>query len=109
MSERFESVEGTADLAFERLYRRHRVELYRWLLSETGDPDVAEDVLQTAFVHAYRALLRGDPPREPRPWLYAIARNANRGRFRHRRVLQTELDEDLPLFRKRESPHEAAR
>jgi len=94
-----ESVDGTADLAFERLYRRHRVELYRWLLRETGDPDVAEDVLQTAFVHAYRALLRGDPPREPRPWLYAIARNANRGRFRRRRVLETELDEDLPLFR----------
>jgi RNA polymerase sigma-70 factor (ECF subfamily) len=99
LAERFVNVHGTADLAFERMYRRHRVELYRWLLRETGDPDIAEDVLQTAFVNAYRALLHGDPPREPRSWLFAIARNANRGRFRHRRVLETGLDEDLPLFR----------
>ena len=88
-----------ADRVFELLYRRHRVELYRWLLRETGDPEVAEDVVQTAFLQAYRALLRGDPPREPRAWLFAIARNANRSRFRRDRVSEAELDEDMPLAR----------
>jgi RNA polymerase sigma-70 factor, ECF subfamily len=97
--ERFSDVQVGANRAFELLYRRHRAELYRWLLRETGDPDIAEDVLQTAFMQAYRALLRGNPPRDARPWLFAIARNANRLRFRQRRVLETELDEDLPLSR----------
>lgn len=92
-------VRPTADLTFEGLYRRHRGELYRWLLRETGDPQIAEDVLQTAFLHAYRALLDGTPPREPRSWLFAIARNANRGRFRRQRVIEADYDEDLPLTR----------
>jgi RNA polymerase sigma-70 factor (ECF subfamily) len=98
VAERFHGVQVTADRALERLYRRHRVELYRWLLRETGDPEIAEDVLQTAFLQAYRALLTGEPPREPRSWLFAIARNANRGRFRRRRVLECELDEELPML-----------
>lgn len=88
-----------ADRAFERLYHRHRGELYRWLLRETGDPEVAEDVLQTTFLNAYRALVDGRLPREPRSWLFAIARNANRGRFRRQRVQEAELDQDLPLSR----------
>ena len=85
----------SADHALERLYRHHRGELYRWLLRETGDPEVAEDVLQTAFLHAYRALLAGAPPREPRSWLFAIARNANRRRLRRRLVVESEYGEDL--------------
>lgn len=92
-------MKGPVDLAFERLYRAYRRELYGWLLRETGDPEVAQDVLQTTFLNAYRALLEADPPREPRSWLYAIARNANRGRFRRQRVQEAELDEDLPLSR----------
>jgi DNA-directed RNA polymerase specialized sigma24 family protein len=48
--------------AFEHLYRRHRGELYRFLLRRTGNPADAEDVAQTAFLNAYRALARGRAP-----------------------------------------------
>jgi RNA polymerase sigma-70 factor (ECF subfamily) len=39
------------------------------------DPDEAEDVVQEAFVRAYRHLTDYDPARRFYTWLYAIARN----------------------------------
>ena len=73
---------GRPDEAFERLYRAHRREVYRFVLRDVGDPQEAEDVTQIAFLDAYRALARGNRPDEPRPWLFTIARNASRRRFR---------------------------
>ena len=70
--------------AFDRLYRRHHVELFRAALRATGDRDEAEEVTQSAFLDAYRAWMRGDLPREPRAWLFAIAENTRRRRYRLR-------------------------
>ena len=58
---------GRPDEAFERLYRAHRREVYRFVLRDVGDPQEAEDVTQIAFLDAYRALARGNRPDEPRP------------------------------------------
>jgi RNA polymerase sigma-70 factor (ECF subfamily) len=83
--------------SFERLYRRHRGELYRFLLRATGNPQDAEDVAQTAFLNAYRALARGRAPEKPRAWLFAIAENARRGLFRAQaRRQERPLDPALP-------------
>jgi RNA polymerase sigma-70 factor (ECF subfamily) len=80
---------------FDGLYRRHRAEIYRAALRATGDRDEAEEVTQTAFLNAYRAWLRGESPREPRAWLFAIAENVRRRRWRDRarRPAQTTLGE----------------
>ena len=67
--------------SFDRLYRRHRVEIFRAALRATGDRDEAEEVTQTAFLDAYRAWIGGDLPREPRAWLFAIAENTRRRRY----------------------------
>lgn len=48
------------------------------------DHHEAEDASQQTFVSAYRALLRGNEPREAGPWLAAIARNECRARLRTR-------------------------
>src|SRR5829696_99983 len=73
-----------ADRSFERIYRRHRREVYGSVLRDVRDPDEAEDVTQAAFLNAFRAMRRGDTPEKPRAWLLTIARNVVRRRARLR-------------------------
>jgi RNA polymerase sigma-70 factor (ECF subfamily) len=61
------------------------------------DHHEAEDAAQQTFVSAYRALLRGTEPREPGPWLAAIARNECRARLRKRMRAPATLDGELEL------------
>lgn len=64
------------------------------------DHHEAEDAAQQTFVSAYRSLLRGTEPRDPAPWLAAIARNECRARIRrHMRsplALEAEIGEQFP-------------
>ena len=85
------------DRSFERLYRRHRRDVYASALKDVRDPDEAEDVTQVAFLNAYRALRRGDRPEKPRAWLIAIARNVVRRRagLHAARPQEVELDPEL--------------
>lgn len=69
-------------LDIEGLYRSHRTAVYRAALRKVGDHHEAEDVTQTAFLDAYKAILRGSTPDLPRAWLLAIAENVRRRRFR---------------------------
>jgi RNA polymerase sigma factor (sigma-70 family) len=66
--------------AFERLYRRHVADVYRYALVVLRDPDDAEDVTQATFLNAYRAFKRGERPHNVRAWLLAIAHSACRQR-----------------------------
>lgn len=80
-----------ADLAFDRLYRSSRDDLYAYVGSLLRDPAAAEEVTATAFERAYRKRHRFDPERgEPRAWLFGIARNAALDELR-RRGRQAEL------------------
>jgi RNA polymerase sigma-70 factor, ECF subfamily len=76
----------------EQLYREHRAGLVRLVERELHDRHDAEDVVQTAFIDAQRALERGTIPRNPRAWLAAIALNASR-RVRRRRLNAEPLEE----------------
>src|SRR5205823_9961924 len=60
----------------------------------------AEDVTQTTFLNAYRALCAGENPRRPRHWLLTIAQNACRSRIRYttRRPREVPLDEAVVLL-----------
>jgi RNA polymerase sigma-70 factor, ECF subfamily len=70
------------DTSFERLYRRHRRDVYGAVLRDVRDPDEAEDVTQIAFLNAFRAIRRGEVPDKPRAWLVTIAKNVVRRRYR---------------------------
>jgi len=89
-----------ADRSFERIYRRHRREVYGSVLRDVRDPDEAEDVTQAAFLNAFRAMRRGDHPETPRAWLLTIARNVvrRRARLRSERPQEVELDADSELL-----------
>jgi RNA polymerase sigma-70 factor, ECF subfamily len=85
------------DRAFERLYRRHVGDVYRYSLAVLRNPADAEDVTQTTFMNAYRAFQRGERPETAHNWLIKIAHNVCRQRFRTsaRRPQEVQFDEDL--------------
>jgi RNA polymerase sigma factor (sigma-70 family) len=86
------------DRAFERLYRRHVHEVYRYVLAVLRNQADAEDATQATFLSAYRAFLRGEEPLKPRNWLLKIAHNECRQRFRafSRRPKEIEWDDRTP-------------
>ena len=67
--------------AAEALIRAHQGALYAWMLRRTGRSEVAEDVVQEAFVRALTHLERYDPRFRFSTWLFTIAKrlhvNAN--------------------------------
>src|SRR3954449_2777636 len=83
----------TADLS--ELFEQYYDSLVRMLYRRTGDRDRAEDLAQETFARAVAA-----PPRNPRPWLFAVALNLVReeGRRsvrqgRRLQLLKSELDD----------------
>jgi RNA polymerase sigma factor (sigma-70 family) len=81
---------------FEALVRAHQDRLFTIAFRTTGDRHDAEELVQDAFVRAYRALATYPPARvrelRLRGWLTTILLNAGRNRARVRRVQTTELD-----------------
>lgn len=74
-----------ADLAFDRLYRSSRDDVYAYVASLLRDAAAAEEVTAAAFERAYRKRSCFDPSRgEPRAWLFGIARNAALDELRRR-------------------------
>ena len=82
----------------DELYRNHAGEVYRYAYAVLGNRADAEDVAQTTFVNALRALERGERPRKPSNWLITITHNLVRQRFRQQQARPTEvvLDRDVP-------------
>jgi RNA polymerase sigma factor (sigma-70 family) len=85
------------DRAFERLYRKHAGDVYRYALVVLRNQADAEDVTQTTFLNAYRAIERGERPQKPQNWLIAIAHNVCRQRFRQsqRRPSEVAYEDEL--------------
>ncbi|MBA3245805.1 MAG: sigma-70 family RNA polymerase sigma factor, partial [Actinobacteria bacterium] len=81
----------------DELYRAHAAEVYRYVYAVLGNQADAEDVTQTTFVNALRALERGEHPRKPTNWLITIAHNLIRQRYRQQqaRPREVELDREL--------------
>jgi hypothetical protein len=76
--------------AFERLYRRHVADVYRYSLVVLRDPDDAECATRATFASAYRRLERGERPDKPSTWLLKTAHEV----CRWRALLADQLSED---------------
>lgn len=84
------------------LFAEHHTALFRYLARWTGDPDVAADAAQEAFV---KLLERPPKPGETRAWLFRVgtnaARESERTRSRRSRLLEEAPDRapmgDAPL------------
>jgi RNA polymerase sigma-70 factor (ECF subfamily) len=102
---------------FEQVVLAFQDRLYAFALHLLQDRPEAEDVVQDAFVRAYRALQRYEAERirslDLRPWLYQITLNLARNRRRGKRVVQVSLDGDEgaayePEARQEERPEQRA-
>jgi len=82
-----------SDAAFEALYQRHSPGMLAMARQLLDSPTEAEDVVQHAFLAAYRELESGVTPTYPRAWLYAIARNRCLTIIRDRREVAAEVSE----------------
>jgi len=81
--------------SFAELSRRYRGTYTRFAVRMVGDRDDAEDVLQSAFVRAYRALDRCEPARFG-AWLYQIVANECRTFATRRARRERRFDRDEP-------------
>jgi RNA polymerase sigma-70 factor (ECF subfamily) len=64
------------DADLRAVYDAHGAELYRFARRSLGDPGLAEEAVQEAFVRAWRASATYDPAKaSQRTWLFAILRN----------------------------------
>lgn len=82
------------DAALGALVRRHHDSAFRVAVSLVNDDDLAQDVVQDAFMKAFRALagFRGDS--SFRTWLLTITANEARGALRRRgRRKETAIEE----------------
>ncbi len=82
--------------AFALLDARHRKALTRYARSllRRSEHD-AEDVVQDVLIRAHAALLAGDVPDDPRPWLYRLTRNRAIDEVRRARWGDEALDDDV--------------
>jgi RNA polymerase sigma factor (sigma-70 family) len=92
-----EPIYDACDADFERLYRRYAHRVYRYALAVLRNPADAEDVTQTTFLNAFRAMRGGTEPELPENWLLRIAHNTCRTRFLRaaRRPQEVPFDESV--------------
>jgi RNA polymerase sigma-70 factor (ECF subfamily) len=85
---------------FDELAQRHRAGLVRFVAAVIGDADEAENLAQEAITRAFTGLAAYRPELSFRAWLYGIARNLCRNRFRdqrrHARLVGVERLAEVP-------------
>jgi RNA polymerase sigma-70 factor (ECF subfamily) len=75
-------------VAFDVLVDRYHRALLSHLTYRTGDPELAADLTQDAFFHAFHRLDQLEDGRSFAAWLYGIAHNRLRAEWRRRRLRQ---------------------
>ena len=82
--------------SFDRIVDDYQRRLYGFALRMTGNREDAEEIVQDAFVRAFRALgkMSAEQRSELRlqPWLYTITLNVTRNRLRSKRPTSVALD-----------------
>lgn len=81
------AVAPTDRRAFEALYVRHRLEVFRYAKARTGDDDLASELVSVTFERALGSIARYRPVGGGfRAWLFRIARNEVIDASRRRRT-----------------------
>lgn len=88
--------------SFEELVYRHEARLHRFFSARCSNPADVQDLMQTTFVKAYRALGRFRSGYPFGAWLFAIARSKLLDHFR------TQQPASPPLAQEPWDPHDPA-
>ena len=78
------------------IYRQHAQTVYKFLLSQTRDPDLAEELTQETFYQAVRSIDRFDGRCKVSVWLCQIARHLWYQHLRRTRREVPTADGELP-------------
>lgn len=87
------------EAALAELVARYHSAIYRFLYRYTGDPALADDLVQEAFIRV--VTYRGDAPVHFRAWIYTIATNLARDHFQsaaYRREQRVDFDKHADQF-----------
>ncbi|HET7380704.1 MAG TPA: sigma-70 family RNA polymerase sigma factor, partial [Gaiellales bacterium] len=100
-----------AGAALAELYREHATATFRFALHMCGSRDDAEDLVQIAFLEAYRRLVAGETLVNPRAWLARVVRTRalNLRRDRHEIAAGDTIEEVAGAARPVELSDELAR
>lgn len=77
-----------AHAALELVYGAYKIRVYTFLLRFTGDPDLADDIVQETFTKAFAALPGFARDQRVLPWLYRVAQNGAIDQLRRRKRFQ---------------------
>ena len=93
------------DAALSELLERHHAAAYRVAFSMLQEDDAAQDVVQDAFIKAFRALAGFRGEASFRTWILTIAGNEARGALRRRgRRRETALEDAGPVRSQQKPP-----
>ena len=84
---------------FEAIYRDHHRRVYAIALRFARDPEGAEEIVQDAFVRAWRSLPSFNGNSRLSTWIHSVAVNAALDRMRRRSRVESRLDRDVDLDR----------
>ena len=82
-------VESASRYRVEEFYRNHSTQMWRALLSFSGDPEVASDAVAEAFAQALR---RGPAIRSVERWVWKAAFRIAAGELKERRRFSPQVD-----------------
>lgn len=77
--------------AFELIYRRHSEMVFNLALRLTGDAEEAADVCQETFLRVHRHCARFRGRSSLKTWIYRVAVNCCRSRFRRNHTWRTRV------------------
>jgi RNA polymerase sigma-70 factor (ECF subfamily) len=81
------------DATLNDLMERHAGKLFHYLVRSLQDDEDAADLAQETFIRVFQNRARFNPKQRFSTWLYAIATNLMKDRYRHRaRHPQVSLD-----------------
>lgn len=87
------AVQGGELEALGELFERHHRGVFQFLSRTTGDPSLAEDLVQDVFTRILKYRHTYDAGSRFETWLFRIARNARADHFRRPRPLALPVDE----------------
>ena len=92
--------------SFNDLVRRYQKRIYSLALKMTRNHDIADEVVQVAFVKAYRSIHRFKEGSPFYPWIYRIAVNICMTHFkRAKSLVPLPENQEIPFTARTENPH----
>jgi RNA polymerase sigma-70 factor (ECF subfamily) len=90
--------------AFAELFARYRSPVWSWLYRRSHDRESTSELYQEVFLRVWRSATSHKPGQPVRPWIWRIAANVARDRFRKAQRGVELADGDVESYGQRQDP-----